>query len=401
MNKNEASNIKAILAERGSNYGSFDGHSVITQGIKLVMARDWEALQSLLDSLRKYDPTPETVNTSTTQQEALDMIAHKIGRIINGNPYYTDSWVDIVGYAQLIVDELEGKEGKVTTIDQGNDVDTLIYAGTLATKEEPLEDPLCELPEKYWIGRPVIWHRTSGDRLTLVIGVGNEPRSVRIGYMSISGSANQGTKIPLDTIVPLEYISVPTDDAVSQDSLVTLYDIGDKFGVKVKLATSSSQPLETYSIKECDCPKCANLSLVTVKVYKGGKAIIGFIRDREWAARVYKGLDTLAKDFDRYTLNGLRNRLADMGLATNATDPSQFNKARLILTARKLVEYCGSKGALETYLKYTKDQYPGSQQEMIDTILELAGPAPINLLKPDSIKVIFNELMEKAKKQNK
>ena len=42
------------------------------------------------------------------QQEALDMICHKIGRIINGDPDYADSWVDIAGYAQLVANRLQG-----------------------------------------------------------------------------------------------------------------------------------------------------------------------------------------------------------------------------------------------------------------------------------------------------
>lgn len=44
------------------------------------------------------------------QQEALDMICHKIGRIINGDPDYADSWHDIAGYAQLVADRLNGVE---------------------------------------------------------------------------------------------------------------------------------------------------------------------------------------------------------------------------------------------------------------------------------------------------
>ena len=38
------------------------------------------------------------------------MIAHKMGRIVNGDPYYDDSWVDIVGYAQLVINELKHRE---------------------------------------------------------------------------------------------------------------------------------------------------------------------------------------------------------------------------------------------------------------------------------------------------
>ena len=42
------------------------------------------------------------------QIECLEMIAHKIGRILNGDPNYGDSWRDIAGYATLVADRLEG-----------------------------------------------------------------------------------------------------------------------------------------------------------------------------------------------------------------------------------------------------------------------------------------------------
>ena len=34
------------------------------------------------------------------------MIAHKLGRIVNGDPYYADSYIDIAGYAKLVGDRL-------------------------------------------------------------------------------------------------------------------------------------------------------------------------------------------------------------------------------------------------------------------------------------------------------
>ena len=88
----ELSSMSAILDERGSRYGSFVGHAKITQALKkqMRMTPNWEKL-------------------SDSQKESLEMIAHKIGRILNGDPNYADSWVDICGYSQLIVDELEGK----------------------------------------------------------------------------------------------------------------------------------------------------------------------------------------------------------------------------------------------------------------------------------------------------
>jgi hypothetical protein len=37
------------------------------------------------------------------------MIAHKLGRIVNGDPNYVDSWVDIAGYATLVAKRLQGE----------------------------------------------------------------------------------------------------------------------------------------------------------------------------------------------------------------------------------------------------------------------------------------------------
>ena len=86
------SDIHATLNERGKRYGPFAGHAEITQALKYVMKT-----------------TPGWMRLTDSQKEALEMIAHKIGRILNGDPNYADSWVDIAGYAQLTVDQLEGK----------------------------------------------------------------------------------------------------------------------------------------------------------------------------------------------------------------------------------------------------------------------------------------------------
>jgi hypothetical protein len=40
-------------------------------------------------------------------RESLDLIANKLSRIINGDPYYDDSWRDISGYATLVLQRLE------------------------------------------------------------------------------------------------------------------------------------------------------------------------------------------------------------------------------------------------------------------------------------------------------
>ena len=85
--------ITQTLTDRGSRYGKFSGHAEIAQRLKAIM-RVYEAE-------RGCDLDPD-------QREALEMIAHKIARILNGDPNYADSWIDIAGYAQLIADRLEG-----------------------------------------------------------------------------------------------------------------------------------------------------------------------------------------------------------------------------------------------------------------------------------------------------
>lgn len=82
---------EALITERGNRYGKFKDGAEIMQSLKDVM-RDVDGWNNL----------------TASQKEALDMIQHKIGRILNGDPTYDDSWKDIAGYATLIVNELNG-----------------------------------------------------------------------------------------------------------------------------------------------------------------------------------------------------------------------------------------------------------------------------------------------------
>jgi hypothetical protein len=90
------SDIKQTLNERGKRYGSFKGHAEVTQRFKIVLEEELYKREKLLSDI---------------QQEAVDMIFHKLGRIINGDENYIDSWRDIVGYTQLVVDELSITDG--------------------------------------------------------------------------------------------------------------------------------------------------------------------------------------------------------------------------------------------------------------------------------------------------
>lgn len=88
--------INQILAERGARYGTFKNHAVIAQELKRALYRH-------MDQVSKVEPDAD-------QLEALEMICHKLARIVNGDPDYADSWRDISGYASLVADRLEGVE---------------------------------------------------------------------------------------------------------------------------------------------------------------------------------------------------------------------------------------------------------------------------------------------------
>lgn len=83
-------NVTALLSERESRYGSFPGQAALSQRLKHIMmqARHWDEL-------------------SHDQREALEMIQHKVGRILNGNADYADNWIDVAGYATLVATRLE------------------------------------------------------------------------------------------------------------------------------------------------------------------------------------------------------------------------------------------------------------------------------------------------------
>lgn len=82
--------IREILGEREKTHGNFEVHSEVAQGLK-----------SCLMASGRY------TRLSQMQREALEMICHKIARIMAGDPNHADHWQDIAGYATLIVNYLE------------------------------------------------------------------------------------------------------------------------------------------------------------------------------------------------------------------------------------------------------------------------------------------------------
>jgi hypothetical protein len=83
-------NVQDTLDERQHTHGDFAENARVMQAMKEV-ARSGVSWKHL---------TP-------VQREALEMIIHKVGRIVTGNPDVPDHWLDIEGYARLVRDRLD------------------------------------------------------------------------------------------------------------------------------------------------------------------------------------------------------------------------------------------------------------------------------------------------------
>jgi hypothetical protein len=90
----QAPSVNTILQERALQYGAFISLAKTAQEFKSVLYRE-------LGSRNK--------RLADDQAESLDMILHKIARIINGNADHVDSWADIAGYATLVAERLQGR----------------------------------------------------------------------------------------------------------------------------------------------------------------------------------------------------------------------------------------------------------------------------------------------------
>lgn len=83
--------VHEILDERQNQYGSFENVALYTELVNKVLSNNAE-------------------NRTDAMNMAIYMIASKLARIASGNPNHKDSWVDIAGYAQLIVNILESND---------------------------------------------------------------------------------------------------------------------------------------------------------------------------------------------------------------------------------------------------------------------------------------------------
>jgi hypothetical protein len=98
MSQTETVTTEELLKQRGAIYGEFRNHSLISQQLKGCLENHYNNVEHMPISYERLDPFIK---------EGLEMICHKLGRIVNGNPNYVDSWTDIAGYAQLVAKQLE------------------------------------------------------------------------------------------------------------------------------------------------------------------------------------------------------------------------------------------------------------------------------------------------------
>lgn len=112
--------IENTLTEREGRYGSFADHARLSQHLTDVMrsAPEWEGL-------------------SAVQKEALEMIQHKVARILNGDPCYGDNWHDIAGYATLVEQNLEQVPKPVLTWPE-IEASIKVFAGHPGDETRPL-----------------------------------------------------------------------------------------------------------------------------------------------------------------------------------------------------------------------------------------------------------------------
>jgi hypothetical protein len=84
--------LEEILDQRSNTHGNFTNNAMCSQRLK--------------EDLRAWGPNWERMRPY--QREALDNICQKLSRIATGDLDEIDHWLDIAGYATLVVDRLKG-----------------------------------------------------------------------------------------------------------------------------------------------------------------------------------------------------------------------------------------------------------------------------------------------------
>ena len=87
----------ALLINRYKTHGEYYSNARVAQSLKnkLRNGDNWARLEDI-------------------HREALDFIAGKLARIVNGDPNFVDHWEDIMGYCKLVLDRVQPSDKEVT-----------------------------------------------------------------------------------------------------------------------------------------------------------------------------------------------------------------------------------------------------------------------------------------------
>ena len=109
--------IDTVLAGRKSQNGDYSETAAVAQNIKAAMraSENWQHLPAI-------------------HLEALEMIANKLARILNGDMMHPDHWLDIEGYARLVYTRISDNGERRAMVDKLDTLDAElaeVLAGTL------------------------------------------------------------------------------------------------------------------------------------------------------------------------------------------------------------------------------------------------------------------------------
>ena len=80
-----------ILTERHATHGDFKDNARIAQRLRKAIAHN-------------------TAHLSDVQAEAINAILGKLARVCAGNGAFLDHWQDIIGYSQLVINDINNSD---------------------------------------------------------------------------------------------------------------------------------------------------------------------------------------------------------------------------------------------------------------------------------------------------
>jgi hypothetical protein len=89
-------NTDELLAERQKISGNYEDHARIFIPMieQLINEHGWERLTNCM-------------------KETIYMTIFKYARVLSGDPFFLDHWQDVVGYNQLVIDQLQSSNPKL------------------------------------------------------------------------------------------------------------------------------------------------------------------------------------------------------------------------------------------------------------------------------------------------